>query len=146
MKKMMPCQQIDIFQHQSRYGHVVIFHYSRVSPTCFLCQQTAPQLKAWQVGLRKFWEKQKKKTKMKGTYNKGIYRRTSQKSYIGSWCPLDMLIWPLIPNFFVFWPSLGSFEIFLSIEPMGVLTSFQQRRSSRTMGASISFNENFILA
>ena len=30
------------------------------------------------------------------------------------------LIWPLIPNFFVFWPSLGSFEIFLNVEPMGV--------------------------
>ena len=46
--------------------------------------------------------------------------RISQKAYVRIWCPLDMLIWPLIPNFFVFWPSLGSLEIFLSIEPMRV--------------------------
>ena len=46
--------------------------------------------------------------------------RISQKAYVRIWCPLDMLIWPLIPNFFVFWPSLGSLEIFPSIEPMRV--------------------------
>ena len=29
-------------------------NYSCLSPTRFLCQQTAPHLKPWQVGLRKF--------------------------------------------------------------------------------------------
>ena len=56
----------------------------------------------------------------------------TQNPYIGSWCPLDMLLWPLIPNFFVLWTSSGN--------------TTNQRYNTTNQGDNILWRHNVIIS